>query len=125
MAVTRPQTQPEVAAEFATDLADAVLYAKEHAAEAPQSGAIYGGVAGGMTDEADEFIRMVMADMLDGAVRRSRQVTGGGAGGRRRPVDWIAGCLAAQAASTPTWPGWTTRRRDGPACCRVGASAMC
>jgi sphinganine-1-phosphate aldolase len=54
-----------VAGEFATDLADAVVYAKEHAAEAPKSGAIYGGVAGGMTDEADEFIRMVMADMLD------------------------------------------------------------
>ena len=51
---------------FATDLADAVAYAKEHAAEAPRSGAIYGGVAGGMTDEADEFIRAVMADMLDG-----------------------------------------------------------
>jgi sphinganine-1-phosphate aldolase len=65
MAVTRPQTQTDVAAEFATDLADAVAYAHEHAAEAPKSGAIYGGVAGGMTDEADEFIRAVMADMLD------------------------------------------------------------
>ena len=43
MAVTRPQTQPQVAGEFATDLADAVAYAKEHATEAPQSGAIYGG----------------------------------------------------------------------------------
>ena len=60
---------------FATDLADAVAYAKEHAAEAPQSGAIYGGVAGGMTDEADEFIQMVMADMLDKpAGRASRSV---------------------------------------------------
>ncbi len=29
------------------------------------SAAIYGGVAGGMTDEADEFIRSVMADMMD------------------------------------------------------------
>jgi sphinganine-1-phosphate aldolase len=65
MAVTRPQTQTDVAAEFATDLADAVAYAHGHAAEAPKSGAIYGGVAGGMTDEADEFIRAVMADMLD------------------------------------------------------------
>jgi sphinganine-1-phosphate aldolase len=65
MAVTRPQTQTEVASEFATDLAEGVAYAKEHAAEAPKSGAIYGGVAGGMTDEADEFIRAVMADMLD------------------------------------------------------------
>jgi hypothetical protein len=65
MAVTRPQTQAEVAGTFATDLADAVVYAKEHADEAPKSGAIYGGVAGGMTDEVDEFIRAVMADMLD------------------------------------------------------------
>ena len=40
-------------------------YAKAHANEAPKSGAIYGGVAGGMTSEADEFIRAVMADMLD------------------------------------------------------------
>ena len=65
MAVTRPQTQPGVAEAFAADLADGVAYAKEHASEAPKSGAIYGGVAGGMTDEADEFIRAVMADMLD------------------------------------------------------------
>jgi len=65
MAVTRPQTQPGVVDAFATDLADGVAYAKEHAAEAPRSGAIYGGVAGGMTAEADEFIRAVMADMLD------------------------------------------------------------
>ena len=66
MAVTRPQTQPRVVSSFAADLADAVDYAKAHAEEAPRSGAIYGGVAGGMTDEADEFIRAVMADMLDG-----------------------------------------------------------
>jgi sphinganine-1-phosphate aldolase len=65
MAVTRPQTQPGVAEVFATDLADAVDYAHEHAGEAPATGAIYGGVAGGMTDEADQFIRAVMADMLD------------------------------------------------------------
>jgi glutamate/tyrosine decarboxylase-like PLP-dependent enzyme len=65
MAVTRPQTQAGLADAFATDLSEAVVYAVEHAAEAPRSGAIYGGVAGGMTDEADEFIRTVMADMLD------------------------------------------------------------
>jgi glutamate/tyrosine decarboxylase-like PLP-dependent enzyme len=65
MAVTRPQTQSGVADAFATDLADAVAYAHAHADEAPRSGAIYGGVAGGMNDEADEFIRMVMADMMD------------------------------------------------------------
>jgi hypothetical protein len=66
MAVTRPQTQPGLADEFATDLGDAVAYAKEHAAEQPKTGAIYGGVVGGLTDEADEFIRSVMADMMDG-----------------------------------------------------------
>jgi glutamate/tyrosine decarboxylase-like PLP-dependent enzyme len=66
MAVTRPQTQRGVADAFATDLADAVAYAKEHAAEQPKTGAIYGGVVGGLTDEADEFIRSVMADMMDG-----------------------------------------------------------
>ena len=65
MAVTRPQTQPGVSAAFATDLADAVEYAVAHKAEQAQSGAIYGGVAGGMTDEADAFIQMVMAGMMD------------------------------------------------------------
>ena len=65
MAVTRPQTQPGVADAFATDLAEAVEHATIHADQAPASGAIYGGVAGGMTEEADEFIRGVMADMMD------------------------------------------------------------
>ena len=65
MAVTRPQTQPGVAERFAADLADGVAYAKQHRDEAPFSGAIYGGVAGGLTAEADEFIKVVMADMLD------------------------------------------------------------
>lgn len=65
MAVTRPQTQPGVAETFAADLADAVGYAREHKDESPMSAAIYGGVAGGLTDEADEFIRAVMADMMD------------------------------------------------------------
>ncbi len=67
MAVTRPQTQPGVVEGFAADLADAVAYAREQEAAglSPHSGAIYGGVAGGMTDEADEFIKMVMADMMD------------------------------------------------------------
>jgi sphinganine-1-phosphate aldolase len=65
MAVTRPQTQPGVADLFAADLTDAVAYAHEHADEAPRSGAVYGGVAGGMTDEADDFIKMVMGDMMD------------------------------------------------------------
>jgi sphinganine-1-phosphate aldolase len=65
MAVTRPQTQAGVAEAFAVDLGEAVEYAKSHAAEEPKSSAIYGGVAGGMTNEADEFIRVVMADMMD------------------------------------------------------------
>jgi glutamate/tyrosine decarboxylase-like PLP-dependent enzyme len=65
MAVTRPQTQPGLADTFSADLADAVAHARAHAGEAPKTGAIYGGVAGGMTDEADEFIKMVMADMMD------------------------------------------------------------
>jgi len=65
MAVTRPQTQPGLVETFDADLAEAVAYAKEHAGEQPFSGAIYGGVAGGMTDEADDLIRLVMSDMLD------------------------------------------------------------
>ncbi len=66
MAVTRPQTQAGVAEAFATDLADAVVYARQHKDEPPASGAIYGGVAGGMTGEADAFIKSVMTDMMDG-----------------------------------------------------------
>ena len=66
MAVTRPQTQAGVVDAFSTDLADAVRYAVEHKDEAPRSGAIYGGVAGGMTGEADAFIKSVMTDMMDG-----------------------------------------------------------
>jgi sphinganine-1-phosphate aldolase len=67
MAVTRPQTKPGVAEAFASDLADAVAYANEQESlgKAPSSGAIYGGVEGGLSHEADEFIRMVMADMMD------------------------------------------------------------
>jgi sphinganine-1-phosphate aldolase len=65
MAVTRPQTRPGVAEAFASDLADAVTYARDHVTTAPQSGAIYGGVAGGMTEEADEFIKDVMSGLLD------------------------------------------------------------
>lgn len=65
MAVTRPQTQPGVVESFATDLDEAVAYALEHKDETPKSAAVYGGVAGGMTDEVDDFIRSVMADMMD------------------------------------------------------------
>ncbi len=67
IAVTRPQTLPGVTDRFATDLAEAVVYAREATdrGETAASGAIYGGVAGGMNDEADEFIRMIMSDMMD------------------------------------------------------------
>ena len=65
MAVTRPQTQPGVVERWTSDLADAVVYATAHKDEPAKSGAIYGGVAGGMSAEADEFIRAVMADMMD------------------------------------------------------------
>jgi len=65
MAVTRPQTRAGLVDEFAADLADAVRYAHEHAGEAPKSGAIYGGIPGGPTPEADEFIRAVMTEMMD------------------------------------------------------------
>jgi len=65
MAVTGPQTQEGVVERFAADLAEAVPYALERKDEPAGSAAIYGGVAGGLTDEADEFIRMVMAQMMD------------------------------------------------------------
>jgi sphinganine-1-phosphate aldolase len=65
MAVTRPQTQPGVVEAFEADLAEAVDYGREHKGESPMSAAIYGGVAGGLTDEADDFIRSVMAEMMD------------------------------------------------------------
>ncbi|CAI9406996.1 pyridoxal phosphate-dependent decarboxylase family protein [Nocardioides sp. T2.26MG-1] len=67
MAVTRPQTQPGVAEAWETDLADAVEHAhRQHAAGAEAfSSALYGGVAGGLTTEVEEFIVAVMTDMLD------------------------------------------------------------
>ncbi|MGB6058335.1 MAG: aminotransferase class V-fold PLP-dependent enzyme [Microthrixaceae bacterium] len=65
MAVTGPQTQAGVAEKFAADLAEAVVYGMSKKDEPAGSAAIYGGVAGGITDEADEFIKMVMADMMD------------------------------------------------------------
>jgi sphinganine-1-phosphate aldolase len=67
MAVTRPQTAPGVVDAFGADLADAVAYAtREHAAgHVPSSAAIYGGVPGGMSDDADTFIKAVMAEMMD------------------------------------------------------------
>jgi len=66
-AVTGPQTQPGVVEQFEADLAEAVPYAVDrHAAGAEAlSGALYGGVAGGLTTEVEDFIAAVMTDMLD------------------------------------------------------------
>jgi sphinganine-1-phosphate aldolase len=66
MAVTRPQVQPGVVEKFADDLAEAVAYAHEHSDQPAESGAVYGGVPGGLTIEAEQFIREVMAQLLDG-----------------------------------------------------------
>jgi len=65
MAVTRPQTQPGVAERWARDLADAVEYAFSHKDEPAKSGAVYGGVAGGPSEESDAIIKFFMADMMD------------------------------------------------------------
>jgi glutamate/tyrosine decarboxylase-like PLP-dependent enzyme len=66
MAVTRPQLQPGVTEKFARDLAEAVAYADRHKDQPAESAAIYGGVPGGLSIEADGFIRTVMAQLLDG-----------------------------------------------------------
>ena len=65
MAVTRPQTKPGVADRFADDLAASVAYARERKDDPPQSAATYGGVPGGLTAEAEGFIRTVMEQLLD------------------------------------------------------------
>ena len=69
MAVTRPQTQPGVVDAFAADLAEAVelrpARGRRPARRRPSPGAIYGGVAGGLTSEVEDFIVMFMDAMLD------------------------------------------------------------
>jgi sphinganine-1-phosphate aldolase len=65
MAVTRPQTQSGVVEAWVTDLDAAVRYARANRDAPAKSGAIYGSVPGGLTAEADEFIRAVMSDMMD------------------------------------------------------------
>jgi len=67
MAVTRPQTRPGVVDAFAADLAEAVAYAHEQSAagHSAESGAIYGGVAGGLTTEVEDMIVTFMDAMLD------------------------------------------------------------
>ena len=65
MCVTGPQCQPGVVESFAADLSDAVEYARKPSEPRPKSGAVYGGVPGGPTPEADAFIRELMVGMLD------------------------------------------------------------
>ena len=67
MAVTGPQTRPGLVEQFEADLAEAVPYAVERTATGAEalSGAIYGGVAGGLTDEVADFVSAIMTDMLD------------------------------------------------------------
>ena len=65
MAVTRPQTRPGVVEQFGADLADGVEYARTAGEQQAFSGAVYGGVAGGLNEEADLFIKSVLEDMMD------------------------------------------------------------
>ncbi len=67
MAVTGPQTHPGVVDEFASDLAVAVEYARKQEAAGEQAflSAIYGGLEGGLTSEAEDFVISIMGDMLD------------------------------------------------------------
>lgn len=65
LAVTRPQTQPGVAEAFASDLDAAVAYAREHRDEPAESGAVYGGVPGGLNADAEQMIRGVMTQLMD------------------------------------------------------------
>jgi glutamate/tyrosine decarboxylase-like PLP-dependent enzyme len=65
MAVTGPQTQPGVVDAWRTDLAEAVAYAIEHKDGTPHTGSIYGGIPGGPTPEATEFIEDMMSLLLD------------------------------------------------------------
>ena len=67
LAVTRPQTRPGVVQAFTTDLAEAVAYARQRHADGatPELGAIYGGVAGGLTEASEMFIVGFMNAILD------------------------------------------------------------
>ena len=67
MAVTGPQTQPGLTDTFAADLAEAVAYAKQRHAAGEEAflGALYGGVAGGLTTDVEELVVAVMSDLLD------------------------------------------------------------
>ena len=65
MAVTRPQTQPGVVERWVQDLAAAVEHAIANADQPAKSSAVYGGVEGGLNDEAEGFIRATMGQMMD------------------------------------------------------------
>ena len=80
MAVTGPQTRPGVVEQFEADFAEAVRMPATRPRRRRPSRRIYGGVAGGLTSEADEFIRMVMADMLDTPTGSSPD----------RPLRWVS-----------------------------------
>lgn len=64
-AVTRPQLQPGVTEAWAEDLAAAVEYARGKGDEPAESAAIYGGVPGGLSPEAEGMIRSVMEQIMD------------------------------------------------------------
>ena len=67
VAVTRPQTKSGVVEAFSADLAEAVEYARaqQAAGRMTQSGAIYGGVVGGLSSEVESVMTMIMDGMLD------------------------------------------------------------
>jgi sphinganine-1-phosphate aldolase len=65
LCVTRPQTQAGVVERWTDDLAFAVQHAIDNHGKPAKSGAIYGGVSGGWSEAADDFIRTIMSDMLD------------------------------------------------------------
>jgi hypothetical protein len=54
-----------VVEDFAADLDEAVAYALEHADQPAESGAVYGGIPGGLNVEAEEMIRAVMTQLMD------------------------------------------------------------
>ncbi len=60
--VTRPNTDPEVIAAFLADLAASVAYAREHADESAESGAMYGF---GGTPQGNATINALMSGFLD------------------------------------------------------------
>ncbi len=65
MAVTRPQTHGGVTG-TSQPISTRRSPTRGHTRrDTPRSGAVYGGVVGGLTEEADEFIRTVMAQMMD------------------------------------------------------------